>query len=95
MLITLRSSVLLRAAWSSPNIGRMSKPTRFGRTDAGKRGQIGVDEQDAPLAVGRADHRRNGVDDLRQPLARIAQRFLARALGILELLREVFGAAAS
>jgi hypothetical protein len=54
--------------------------------------RIGIHEQDAPLAVGRADHGRNGVDDLRQPLARIAQRFLARALGILELLRKVFGA---
>ncbi len=52
----------------------------FGRADAGKRGQVGIHEQDAPLAVGRADHGRNGVDDLRQPLARIAQRFLARAL---------------
>src|SRR6185503_6065040 len=65
---------------------------RLGRTDAGKRGQIGVHEQDAPLAVGRADHGWNGVDDLRQPFARIAQRFLARALRILELLCEVFGA---
>ena len=52
----------------------------FGWADAGKRGQIGIHEQHAPLAVGRADHGRNGVDDLRQPLARIAQCFLARTL---------------
>ena len=38
------------------------------------------------------NHGRNGIDDLCQPFARIAQRLFARPLGVLEFLGEVVGA---
>ena len=48
------------------------EPDGFRGADAGEFGEICVDEQDAPLIIGGADHGRNGIDDLGKPFAGVA-----------------------
>jgi hypothetical protein len=70
-----------------------AEPDRFVRIDPEKRSLVCVDEQDAAIAVGRPDDRGHGVNDLREPFARIAQRLFVRSLGVLEFPFEAVGAA--
>jgi hypothetical protein len=48
--------------------------------DAEERGHVAVDEDAARMLVGRADHRRHGVDHAQQLLARLAHLLLVEAV---------------
>ena len=66
---------------------------RAGRIDAVERGLVGVHEDAVSVVIGRADHRRNGVDDLDKALAAVAQQVLARTFALLQLALQAIGAA--
>jgi hypothetical protein len=64
-----------------------------GRIDAIERRLVGVHEDAVSVVIGRTDHRRNGVDDLDEALAAVAQQVLARAFALLQLALQAIGAA--